>query len=188
MSSVIYYKNKPVTLVSDYSLNVTNHFTVGLLSTLGVDRITLSSELNEDQISSLIAQYKETYKTNPNLELIIYGRSTLMHSRYCPLRKLDMCGECKKHKFALKDNFESFPLRFNNDCTINLLNSKTLNLIDEVNNIKGVNYFRLVFTTESVAEIKNIINLTLDKLNNKTNKKAFDGNKNTRGNFKKKLL
>ena len=188
LSSISYYKDKEVTLVSDHSLNVNNHVSAGLLSSLGVDRITLSSELNQHQISNLISNYVSTYNTSPNLEMIVYGRATLMHSKYCPLRKLDMCGSCKTSNFALKDDFETFPIRFNDDCTINLLNSKTLNLLDEIPNISGVNYFRLVFTTESPEEVENIINIALKKLSGESSLKCFDGKSQTRGNFKKQLL
>jgi hypothetical protein len=88
----------------------------------------------------------------------------------------------------LKDDFESFPLSFNDDCTINLLNSKILNLLDELNNLKGINYFRLVFHEESIEQMRDVINLALDKLNNKYNQKCFDGKIHTHGNYKKQLL
>ena len=188
LSSIEYYKNKDVTLVSDYSFNVNNCVSAAFLSSLGVDRITLSSELNKYQIDALVKKYIDTYETYPNFEMIVYGRATLMHSKYCPLRKLDMCGKCRSGKFALKDEFESFPLRFNDDCTINLLNGRTLNLLDEINNINGINYFRLVFTTESIDEIKQIIDIASKKLEGIDTPKSFDERKHTRGNFKKQLL
>jgi putative protease len=188
LSSLNYYKNKDIILVSDYSFNVNNHISAAMLSSFGVERITLSSELNEEQINNLVDKYILTYNTHPNLELIIYGRASLMHSKYCPLRRLNMCGECKTNKFALKDNFEAFPLKFNDDCTINLLNSKTLNLIDDIKSIRGVNYFRLVFTTEDNEEIKDVIESASLAIKGQLNKKCFKGNTQTRGNFKKTLL
>ena len=186
--TIEYYKNKNVTLVSDYSFNVNNCVSAAFLSSLGVDRVTLSSELNKYQIDALVKKYIDTYDTYPNFEMIVYGRATLMHSKYCPLRKLDMCGKCRSGKFALKDEFESFPLRFNDDCTINLLNGRILNLLDEINNINGINYFRLVFTTESIDEIKQIIDIASKKLEGIDAPKSFDERKHTRGNFKKQLL
>lgn len=188
LSSISYYKNKNVKLISDYSLNVTNYISATILSSLGVDTITLSNELNKDQINNLVANYIEHNKTYPNFELIVYGRSKLMHSKYCPLRRLNMCGKCKSGEYALKDNFETFPLLFNDDCTINLLNSKTLNLLDDLSSIKGINKFRLVFTNEKEDEVERIINIAISKLNKTSSIKCFDGKNHTRGNFKKELL
>ena len=188
LSSISYYKNKPINLVSDYSFNINNHISAALLSSLGVNRITLSSELNKEQIDNLIKKYKETYNTHPNFELIVYGRASIMHSKYCPLKRLGMCGKCKVGKYGLKDEFETFPIKFNDDCTINLLNSKTLNLLDELDNINGVNYFRLVFTTESVEEMRSVIDFALTKLYKGTFIKSFNGATQTRGNYKKQLL
>ena len=159
-----------------------------MLSTLGVERITISNEINKYQIENLVKNYVETYGTHPNFEMIVYGRATLMHSKYCPLRRLDMCGKCRSGKFALRDDYETFPLRFNDDCTINLLNSKTLNLLDELNNIHGINYFRLVFTTETLEEMKKILEIAQNKLNGTDFEKSFNDRKHTRGNFKKQLL
>ena len=188
LSSINYYKNKDVTLVSDHSLNVNNHISAGMLSSLGVERVTLSSELNANQIGQFVDNYIIKYKTAPNLEMIVYGRLSLMHSKYCPLKRLNMCGKCKTNSFALRDEFETFPIRFNDDCTINLLNGKILNLLDEINNIKGINYFRLIFTNESLTEMEKIISFAFDKLNNQSTQKIFDGKKHTRGNYRKQLL
>ena len=55
---------------------------------------------NKYQSSIKIDNYKNEYHTDPNLELIVYGKTPLMHSKYCPLKRLNMCGECKKRRFA----------------------------------------------------------------------------------------
>ena len=64
------------------------------------------------KINELIEKYNETYNTHPNLEMIVYGRTKLMHSKYCVLKRLGKCGECKKHNFALKDDFATYPIKF----------------------------------------------------------------------------
>ena len=170
-------------IVTDYSLNVVNHESVALLSSLGVDRITLSQEIAKEKIADLISKYNEAYNTHPNLELIVYGRIKLMHMKYCPLKKLGKCGECKKHKFNLKDDFATYPLLFNGDCTTTVLGDKPLNLLDDVNNISGINVYRLFFTTESKEETKDIIEMFKNKLENKDKEKTFDRFKYTRGHF-----
>ena len=188
LSSVEYYKNKNVDIISDYSLNINNAGSAAFLSNLGVKRVTISPELNEENIKNLVKNYKEKYCANPNFEMIVYGRATLMHSKYCPLKRLGMCGKCRNGNYSLKDQFETFPLKFNDDCTINLLNSRILNLLDEIPNIKGINYFRIVFTTETLEEIKQILNIASKKIAGILSDSSFDGTKHTRGNFRKQLL
>ena len=182
------YKDQDVSLVSDYSFNVTNYQSAAILSSLGVDRITLSSEINKEHINQLINNYYDAYNTYPNLELIVYGRSFLMHTMYCPLKRLGLCGECKKSTFALRDRFEEFPILFNDDCTINILNAKVLNIMDDVVKMHGINYFRLVFTTENEQEVKMIISSFKNILSGQSNRKTFDSKKDTRGHFIKNPL
>ena len=186
--SIEKYKDSNIDLISDYSFNVSNYMDVALLSNLGVKRITLSEELDKTHINNIVKNYYDNFNTYPNLELIIYGRQTLMHSKYCVLKRLNMCGLCKNNKFALKDKFETFPITFNDDCTMNVLNSKYLNLIDDLDKIKGINYYRLIFTDENEQEVRNIILSCINTLNNKSNEKTFNNLKHTRGHFVKKVL
>ncbi len=65
-------------IVSDYSLNVTNSYTVAFLHSRGVKRVTLSLELNDKDIEELITSYKKRYNKNPNLELIIKTNMEVM--------------------------------------------------------------------------------------------------------------
>ena len=188
LGAIDHYKNDNVTLVGDSSLNVSNYKSAAILSSLGVDRITLSQEVNKDRINDLVKHYYEAYNTYPNLELIVYGRSFLMHSKYCPLKRLNMCGQCKEKNFALKDKFETFPLMFNEDCTTNILNAKTLNIMDDISKVDGINYYRLVFTTETKKETEKIILKFKDILDGKTNEKTFDSSSQTRGHFFKNPL
>lgn len=176
-----YLKNNKV--VTDSSLNITNHISAGLLSSIGVERITLSNEMSKGKINSLIKAYIKEYNTYPNFELIVYGRNKIMHSKYCPLKRLGKCGSCKKSNYVLKDEYASFPMIFNNDCTTTLLNSKALNIMDDVIDLKGVNYFRLMFTTENIDEVENIITTFKNKLMRKTKETSFDPSKHTRGHF-----
>lgn len=184
-----YYKNnKNIDIVSDYSFNVTNYTNVALLSSLGVKRITLSLEINKDHINKLVDNYYLNYNTYPNLELIVYGNITLMHTRYCVLKRLNMCGKCKTNKYSLKDRYTSFPILFNDDCTTRILNSKTLNNIDLLDQIHGVNYFRVIFTNENKEDMLKVIKDIEDKLDNNLNTKSFNNDTDTHGHFIKHIL
>ena len=99
-----------------------------------------------------------------------------------------MCGKCKESHFALKDDYASFPLVFNDDCTITLLNSKITNILDEIDDINDINYYRLSFTTENKEEVKSIIKAFKNKLENGVKTETFDRENNTRGHLFKNPL
>ncbi|MDE7095784.1 MAG: DUF3656 domain-containing protein, partial [Anaeroplasmataceae bacterium] len=103
--------------VSDFSLNVVNSKAVYLLHQLGVKRVTLSYELNKNQIQRLIEGYEKENGGLPNLEMIVYGHTHLLFTKYCPLKKMNLCGTCKKHSYSLKDEYGNFPILSHKDCT-----------------------------------------------------------------------
>ena len=78
LGSVNIYKN----ISTDFSLNVTNSYSVAFLHNLGVNKITLSCELNKVQIENLINAYIKRYNKRPNLELIIFGHIEAMISKF----------------------------------------------------------------------------------------------------------
>ena len=69
-------------IITDYSFNVTNSYTVALLHSLGVKRVTLSTEINSNQIKDIIESYKKRYNKNPNLELIVRTNLEVMVLKY----------------------------------------------------------------------------------------------------------
>ena len=74
--------NKYKNVMTDFSLNVVNSYTVAFLHSLGARRITLSYELNNKQIQNLISCYYKRYKKHPNLELIVSAYEEVMISKF----------------------------------------------------------------------------------------------------------
>ena len=96
-------------VITDYSLNVTNSYTVALLHSLGVRRVTLSVELTFNDVDLLIKNYKERYKKNPNLEIIGETNLELM------VLELDFRDIYQNPKY-LKDRFNNkYPIVFKNN-------------------------------------------------------------------------
>lgn len=81
------YVNKGV---SDFSLNVVNSYAVAFLNSLGVKRVTLSYEMNYDDIELLINNYRKRYNQNPNLEFIISSYPEIMVTKYDILKKYNV--------------------------------------------------------------------------------------------------
>lgn len=184
----IYYYRNMNPFITDYSLNVANSEACYMLHKLGAKRVTLSYELNKRQISDLVEAYYSKNGGYPALEMIVYGRAPLLFTKYCPLKKMGECGVCKSKSYEIKDEYGSFPIISHRDCTTTILNGKILNLLDEMPFIKGVEAFRLNFTTESGKEVTEIVSAAMDKLRGMAEKTLFDRETDTRGHFNKEII
>ena len=184
----IYHYRKTNPFITDYSLNVVNSDSCYELFKLGAKRVTLSYELNKTQIEDLIRSYYEKNDGYPALEMIVYGRAPMMFSKYCPLKKMNQCGSCKTRSYELKDEHGTFPIITHDDCTTTILNGKILNLLDEVQNIEGVEAFRLNFTVESKEQVIETINMAMKKLKSKDSQIIFNKETDTRGHFNKEIM
>jgi putative protease len=184
----IYHYRKTNPFITDYSLNVVNSASCYELYRLGAKRVTLSYELNKRQIEDLINAYYEENDGHPALEMIVYGKAPLMFTKYCPMKKMNQCGICRTKSYELKDEQGTFSIISHDDCTTTILNGKTLNLLDELQSIKGIEAFRLNFTVESNEQVVKTINKALSKLNGRVDKAVFNQETDTRGHFNKEIL
>ena len=98
LGSINYYKD----VVTDFSLNVVNSYTVAFLHSLGVKRVTLSYELNDKQIEDIVNAYYKRYNKKPNLELIVYAHEEVMISKF----NLNKYFNVKTNSF-LRDRFNN---------------------------------------------------------------------------------
>lgn len=83
LGSVYKYDN----VDTDFSLNVVNSYSVAFLHSLGVNKITLSYELDTKQKEVLLKKYKERYNKHPNLEQIVISQAEAMVCKYNLLNK-----------------------------------------------------------------------------------------------------
>ncbi len=141
--------------IADSTFNVFNNYSANELARVGFNTITLSNELNYNDIINLYSQV--------NKELIVYGRLRLMTSKYCLLGSSNTCyptckSECKdkNNKYYLKDRM-GFLFRVipdNLQGITNIYNSKILSI--EANNL-NIDYARIDILDENIDEINDII-------------------------------
>lgn len=174
--------------VTDYSLNVVNAQSCYELYKLGAKRVTLSHELNKKQIEDLLSAYRLSNDGDPSLEMIVYGRAPMMFTKYCPMKTMNQCGVCRTKRYELKDEHGTFPILNHSDCTTTILNGKSLNLLDELPNIKGIQAFRLDFTIESPEQVEAVIRMAQGKLNGTLTESVFNQETDTRGHFNKEIM
>lgn len=146
------FTSKSNAYVSDYTLNVTNIYTVYYLHKNNVKTVNLSVELNANEITNLITKYQNKFKVNPNLELLVYGR---IENMLIKGNILDINDKMYSHTI-IDFKERKFPVYFDGTNT-HILNYET-NILD-IKNIKDNNLsFRYDFYDESSEEIKNIVN------------------------------
>ncbi len=142
--------------IANYTLNTFNNYSIQELSRIGVDTVTLSPELNKDDIKNM--------NSNIDKELIVYGRLKVMSSRYCLLGHSNICyptcdSKCRENKkYYLKDRlgflFRVIPDNFQS--VTNIYNSKILSINP---NDLNIDYARINILEENIDEINNVISI-----------------------------
>ena len=148
------YKNKNV--VSDYYLNVVNNHSIKYLLDKGVQRVTLSPEINYDNLEDYIKD---------KVELIIYGRIELMLTKSCSVKEvLNSCPCNKNDKYYLEDtNKNRYPI-VHKDCLTHIMHYKNINHLDKLAYYKniGIRSYRIELFDESYDETINLIKQILN--------------------------
>ena len=148
----------------DYSLNVFNQASLSYFLSQGAKKVTLSPELNHEQIRTLAAW--------KGLELMVFGDLEMMVSEYCPVgatlggKKDNRCSQpCLKNSFFLKDRLSyNFPIETDRECRMHLFNVKRLNLFQELSQIKGmgITTIRLQLTRHTPQQVGRVVALFND--------------------------
>ena len=86
-------------IIGNYTLNVYNSHTIKKLESLGINTITISPELNNDEISSLCNC------ANLKKEIIVSGKIPVMTTNYCLLGKSNKCYDKCKHTCLLPNEY-----------------------------------------------------------------------------------
>lgn len=172
------YKENYV-FVGNYSLNIFNSFSINEYVKLGLNRVTLSRELNKDGLNEILNS------SNIDSELIIYGNLPVMATNYCFLGKTNLCYptcglNCKKDStYYLMDRLGyTFRIIPDNIQTVTLIfNSKTLST--STRDI-SINHVRLDILDETIEEINQVLQVAY-------NREKLEGNRYTNGNLNREV-
>ena len=166
------YHNK-YEFIANYTLNIFNNLTLNELSSYGINVLTLSPELNKENINNASSKFKT--------EILAYGNLPLMNMNYCLLGKTNKCylkcgKKCNDYtNYYLKDRLGfNFKLQTEHGITT-MYNSKTTSI--ETNDL-SVSSIRLDFLDESLSDINLVIRT--HKQGNK-----LEGENYTNGNLNK---
>lgn len=149
LSQINMFKEKDI--IANYTINITNNYTIKELRKNGITTYTISPELNKTTIKSL--------SNNVLKEVIVYGRALLMTTEYCTIGTYKNCtAPCNTGKYKLKDRlgFE-FPIYTDKvNCNNLIYNSKITSI--QWKELKP-DSIRIDILDENIEEINNIINI-----------------------------
>ena len=167
-------------LITNYTFNVYNKYTVSELKKLGAIRYTISPELDRQTIYNLC---ESNCLEN---ELMVYGKIPLLNMNYCLLGETDKCyptcsQRCKNTNstYYLKDRLKmKFRILPDNIQTVTtIFNSKTTSISWKDFNIDVA---RIDILDEDIETINNIVLKTI-------NGEKFEGKDYTNGNLNREI-
>lgn len=159
-------KNSNKEKILDYTFNIFNQLSVDYWLNHGMKALTLSPELNYDELKVFYGK---------GLEIIGYGYLPLMVTKQCVIgntigKRSSSCPcHCKgkKERYKLMDRKnEAFPIEQDcSSCLMMIYNSKPLLLLKDLDKILSlpISSLRLDFYLEEKNEIKDIIESYIDK-------------------------
>ncbi len=131
-----------------FGMNVYNSVSLAEMQKLGARDSLISCEMTFAQANRLGGDI--------NRGAMIYGRIPLMMTRNCPVKNKLTCAECGKKSFLVDRIGVEFPVICKNGCSF-ILNSRPLWAADKKNEMRGLDFGLIYFTTESKDECRKII-------------------------------
>ena len=135
-------------LHGEFGLNIANAGCLAEYERLGLSDCLLSFELS-------LARARAVGGTLPR-GLLIYGKLPLMGTRNCPIR-LSGCKDCKGFGTLTDRKKEVFEVRCTGRRYSEIFNSKPVYLADKMDEVSGIDYGLLSFTSEGAKQVDRIL-------------------------------
>jgi putative protease len=164
-------RERGIPAVADFSLNAANPLTVQWLREQGAERVTVSYDLNRDQLLELV----DAAPAN-SLEVVVHQHMPMFHMEHCvfcavlsPGRNKSDCGRpCDRHAVQLRDRVGAeHVLHADIGCRNTLYNATAQSGAEAVRPLvaQGVQHFRVELLADAPAgETRRLIGLYRDLL------------------------
>ena len=163
-----------IPFVCDFSLNAANQWTVDYLRSRGAERVTVSYDLNRDQLLDLVDAVPPAW-----LEVVIHQHMPMFHMEHCvfcavlsPGTNKTNCGRpCDVHAVKLRDRVGmEHVLHADVGCRNTLFNAVPQSAAEVVPTLlaRGLRDFRIELLSENEAETRDVIGLYQDLLAGRT--------------------
>ena len=170
LAGLRYFTERGVTVIADYSLNVTNELTAAFLKQQGAGRLTASYDMNRDQLLTMVAAVPAAW-----MEVVIHQHMPMFHMEHCvfcsvlsPGTNKTNCGRpCDSHVVQLRDRVGSeHPLQADVGCRNTLFNAVPQSAAEAVRTLieQGIRDFRVDFLTETARAVQQTLTLYRDLL------------------------
>ena len=162
LGAIAYFANSSLHCIGDFSLNVTNPLTAAYFIDHGLERLTISYDLNIEQVLDLLGA------APPWFELTIHQHMPMFHMEHCVFAafmsggksSLDCGRPCEKHRVHLRDRVGiEHPLRADVGCRNTLFNAvpqtgaRFFTQLVEA----GLRDYRIELLEENAAESRRVI-------------------------------
>lgn len=143
--------------IAERFLNVTNSFSAAFLFAHGIQAVTISSEIQDEQVQELLSAFSKRYHSPGNFIYYAYGREELMVSDYCMVNTCvtnngkQNCSLCKgSNRYYLEDIAkQGYPLFGDDACRMHILDSEPTRSLDKFSSLSKM----ISFTTETKEEV-----------------------------------
>jgi len=171
VGGIAHFAQSPLRKIGDFSLNVANPATAAVFHRLGLERLTISHDLNTGQILSLLRQAPPDW-----FELTIHHHMPMFHMEHCVFAAFlsegtdhTNCGRpCDRHRVHLRDRVGmNHPLRADVGCRNTLFNAVPQSGAGFFPDFlsAGIRRFRIELLEESAEESRRTIAAHLALLN-----------------------
>jgi len=150
LGGINHYKNSNV--IGDYYLNVVNNYSIKYLLDKGVQRVTLSPEIDYNNLNDFIKD---------KVEIVVYGRIELMLTKSCAVSEvLNNCSCTKDDKYYIEDINRNRYRILHKNCLTHIMHYKNIDYIDKLPYYKniGIRSYRLELLDETYEETIYLIN------------------------------
>jgi U32 family peptidase len=163
IGGISHFAGSALRLIGDFSLNVANAVTADVFKRHGLERLTLSHDLNSRQILGLLGQAPPEW-----FELTLHHHMPMFHMEHCVFAAFmsngtdhTNCGRpCEKHRVHLRDRVGiEHPLRADVGCRNTLFQAtpQTGAAFFEEFRAAGLRNFRIELLEETAAETRKIV-------------------------------
>ena len=163
LGAALWFRNKGIPMVGDFSLNTANPESVGVWKEFGMRQLTVSYDLNAAQLADLLAG-----GCGPELELTLHQHIPMFHTEHCVFctflsqgHSFKDCGQpCDHHKVRIMDRTHAMHyLRSDEGCRNTMFNGQAQSAARYVDGMRrcGLNRFRIELLDESPAKVTELI-------------------------------
>lgn len=163
IGGIFHFATSKLRKIGDFSLNVANPVTAAVFHRYGLERLTISHDLNVSQILALVRKTPAAW-----LELTLHHHMPLFHMEHCVFAAFlsqgtdyTNCGRpCEKHRVHLRDRVgKEHPLRADVGCRNTLFNAIPQSGASFFAGFAaaGLRNFRIELLEESAEETRHII-------------------------------